>query len=125
MGNLDDESDEPVLSKRFKRIVVNRSQPSMSPETKAIEDEVCNFIDNDSTQLDEERDPLDFWKSCTAYSRLTDYAYDMLVVPCSSSASETLFSHAGFLSSGMRSRISAINLENQILIKLNKDLLMS
>lgn len=123
MADLEAESDEPVRSKRFKNLVVNRGQSTGSPGAKAIEDELSNYIDNDATSWDEEADPIDFWRDCTAYPKLADYAVDLLIVPSSSSASETLFSHAGFLSKGIRNRVSSVNLENQVLIKANKDIL--
>ena len=81
------------------------------------------MLENDGISLNEDSDPIDYWKSCVVYPRLADYSVDLLSVPCSSSASETLFSHAGMLSSGMKSRISPENLENQVLLKTNYTLL--
>ena len=61
---------------------------------------------------------------CGMYPSLADFAVDLLVVPCTSSASETLFSHVGILSSGLRNRVSVENLENQVLLQSNYKLLL-
>jgi hypothetical protein len=59
-------------------------------------------------------DPLDYWKGQTAYPLIADLAVDFLVAPASSSSAESMFSHAGFLCRGMRSRLSDENLESQV-----------
>lgn len=111
------QTDTPSTSKRFKTLTVGRASIIGPPPSTDVE--VETYMDDADLQLDEECDPIVFWKSCTKYPAIADLALDWLVVPCSSSASESLFSHAGCLSSGMKSRISAMNLENQLLLKTN------
>ena len=82
-------------------------------------------INDNGVPLDEDGDPIDYWKTCTKYPALADYALDLLVVPCSSSPSETLFSHAGILSLGVKSPVSERNLEKQVLLKTNYTIMLS
>lgn len=117
-----DADNAPTSSKRFKNLSSNSSSTTVR-RVSSIDDEVCSYI-NDTSYLEEEGDPLEYWSSCTLYRNLADLAVDLLVVPCSSSASESMFSHAGFLSSGMKSRVGEVNLENQVLIKTNYQLLL-
>src|SRR6185312_514072 len=84
------------------------------------------YLDNSSIRINEDCEPIDdYWKSCSIYDRLADYAVDLLVAPCSSAASESLFSHASRLSSDLRNRVSASNLENQMLVNTNWHLLLA
>lgn len=61
----------------------------------------------------EDDDPVELWKGMRKYPQVA-LAIDYLVTPCSSSAVESLFSHAGFLSSGLRNRVAPDNLESHI-----------
>jgi hypothetical protein len=84
-----------------------------------VEDELNRYF-NDFTIIDEDADPVEeFWKNQKLYPLIGDLAVDYLTTPCSSSSVESMFSHAGFLCSGMRSRLSPENLESQVLIKTN------
>ena len=109
------------MSKRFSTLEMDTSR--VNNGTKAIEDQISSYIENGEI-LAEDIDPIDYWITCNSYPKLADYALDLLVVPCSSSASETLFSHVGVLSSGMKSRVSLVNLENQVLLKTNFSLML-
>ena len=52
-------------------------------------------------------------------TNLPDVLLDLLVIPPTSTASERLFSCAGYLSQNRSSRISSKNLENRCLLKTN------
>lgn len=92
--------------------------------TRAVEDEVTAYLANEDLQLDEDIDPIEYWKTCSIYPKLAYFALDLFMVPCSSSASETLFSHAAILSSGLKNRVGPVHLENQVLMKTNYRLLL-
>ena len=51
---------------------------------------------------------------------LPSVAIDLLCCPPTSTASERLFSAAGYLSQNRSARISALNLEKRVLLKTNK-----
>lgn len=115
--------DGPSISKRFKNLASSAECGIQRPST-LVEDEVSNYLHNDSIRLSEDADPLEYWNSCTAYPTLADFALDVLVIPCSSSASESLFSYAGLLCADTKNRVSPVNLENQVLLKANHKLLL-
>ena len=83
-----------------------------------LQDELNRYF-ADFTSVEEDTDPIEYWNEQKLYPLIGDLAVDYLVTPCSSSSVESMFSHAGFLCSGMRSRVSPENLEAQVLIKTN------
>ena len=123
MADKDRAPSSQTGSKRFKSLPSSDNENADKPRT-ATDDEISNYIHNDSFRLDEESDPLSYWQTCSAYPSIADFALDLVVAPCSSSASESLFSHAGFLCSDMKSRVSSMNLENRVLLKANYKLLV-
>lgn len=87
-----------------------------------VQKEIEKYFD-DSYELSEDSDPVEFWSSNTCYPSVADFAMDFLTIPCSSASAESLFSHAGFMSGGLRSKISNSNLENQVFVKTNYHIL--
>jgi hypothetical protein len=94
-------------------------------ETATIElDELNSYIDMKNVVLDETSDPLGFWKNnMEKYPKLASFAQDIFVIPASSTPVERIFSKAGYCSSGRRNRLSGVVLENEVLLKTNKQYL--
>jgi len=68
--------------------------------------------------------PLEFWTNQFKWPELAQIAKKYLGVPASSAAVERMFSICGFLNSDRR-RMTGISLfENQVVLKLNENLLL-
>ena len=66
-------------------------------------------------------DPLKLWiDKCSLFPTLSKLACDILAIPASSAAVESVFSVAGHATSGRRHNLSA-NLEKEVMIKVNKN----
>ena len=74
--------------------------------------------------LPEDADPLSFWvEEEKNYPLLSTVALDLLTIPGSSAPIERAFSTAGESTSGKRNRLTAKNLEREVLLRKNKQYL--
>ncbi len=71
------------------------------------------------------QDELEFWDNNADFSLLKDVAVCVLSIPATSAPVERTFSIAGNILADERLRLSDSNLENQIMIKVNKTLFSS
>ena len=69
------------------------------------------------------------WTNCTRnqskYPCLAPVAFDMLVIPTSSATVERVFSTAGIVTSGRRNHLQDKNLEGEVLIKKNRNYVLT
>ena len=65
-------------------------------------------------------DPISFWTK-SSYTAVAPFALDLLSAPTSSAAVERTFSVAGYATAGRRNRLAKKNLENEIMLKKNKE----
>lgn len=111
--------DGAPKSKRFRHISIRRNPASTTEsEIMPLEEELNRYF-NEFPVVSEDVDPIDYWNTQNGYPSIADLAIDYAVTPASSSSAESMFSHAGFLSSGLRSRMSPENLEAQVMVKTN------
>ena len=74
----------------------------------------------------ENEDPLDFWTTNQSkHPCLAPVAFDMLVIPTSSATVERVFSTAGIVTSGRRNHLQDKNLEGEVLIKKNRNYVLT
>lgn len=71
------------------------------------------------------QDELKFWDNNADFPLLKDVAVCVLSIPATSAPVERIFSIAGNILADERLRLSDSNLENQIMIKVNKSLFSS
>lgn len=77
-GSSPSTSDGPSNSKRFKTLQVNNT---VSRETtRVVEDEAVAYLANEDIQLDEDIDPIEYWKTCNIYPKLANFALDLLML---------------------------------------------
>ena len=76
------------------------------------------------TATSEDCDPLLWWKGLDSrFKPLVEFAAMYLAIPCSSTASERLFSASGLTASKLRNRLKPRNLECLTMIGQNKEIL--
>ena len=68
---------------------------------------------------------LEFWqqKRNTPFKLLAELALDVMAIPATSAGLERGFSHCGIATAGRRHRLTAQNLEDEIMVRLNRDFL--
>ena len=74
----------------------------------------------ESVVYDMSLDPILFWTK-SSYTAVAPFALDLLSVPASSAAVERTFSVAGYATAGRRNRLAKDNLENEIMLKKNRE----
>ena len=86
-------------------------------------EEIAPF--GDENLLQTAPDPIEFWKQKlgTSMKELALLALDILAVPATSAGTERVFSHAGIATANRRQRLSAENLENEVMMRVNSDFL--
>jgi len=69
-------------------------------------------------------DPFVFWTASGGkYPNLAKVAFDILTIPVSSASVERMFSKSGLSCLGRKNRLSFENLENKVIVRMNRDLL--
>ena len=74
----------------------------------------------ESVVYDMSLDPILFWTK-SSYTAVAPFTLDLLSVPASSAAVEHTFSVAGYATAGRRNRLAKDNLENEIMLKKNRE----
>ena len=108
-----------ISEKRRERASSRASTPNRSPQLEQLE----TYLDDQSV-YDENMDALDFWiENQQKYPDLALVAFDLLVIPASTTPIERVFSTAGIATAGRRNRLCAHRLEREVFIKKNKHFL--
>lgn len=71
------------------------------------------------------KDEFQFWDNCGDYPLLNELAIIVLAIPATSAPVERIFSIAGNILAEERLRMTDANLENQVMIRVNKKLFKS
>ena len=104
-----------VVSERLKERHLSAT-PTDSPQEEQLQ-----LYLSDMKVPQEEIDAIDFWVANKArFPDIAPVALDVLVIPASSTPIERVFSSTGLVTAGRRCRLSAKQLEREILIKKNK-----
>lgn len=93
--------------------------PDVTATVTSVEEEVTKYFKELCT-FRGVKDPLQFWEQKRPeFPQLSDFALDVLAIPASSAAVESVFSVAGHSTSGRRHSLT-VNLEREVMIKVNK-----
>ena len=110
-----------VVSEKLKAQATSRaSTPNHTPQQERLE----TYLSDQSSVLDEKIDTIHFWvQNQEKYPDLAPVAFDLLIIPATSTPIERVFSAAGLVIAGKRNRLSATRLEREVFIKKNKSFL--
>jgi len=103
-----------LIEERIKQKI--SKHPGFPPE----EEEIKRYFST-TTTLGEKVNPVFFWiENEQVYPLLSALAFDTLINSASSTPTECTFSTAGETTSGKRNRLSDKNLEQEVLLRKNK-----
>lgn len=103
-----------------------RRQNDSSQGSTQVDAQLDSYFVRFSSKITPEiADELEFWNSNADFPLLKDIAVCVLSIPATSAPVERIFSIAGNILAEERFRLSDSNLENQIMIKVNKILFSS
>jgi len=111
----------PTSLQRFKflanKIISSRVTTASGSERDTVHTQLNNYIAD--IMEDEIKDAMKFWEQrLTRYSKLNEFAQDLLSAPASQAYVERIFSLCGFLTAGRRNRMEQ-SLEMRAFLKLN------
>lgn len=106
------------LFPHLKQKILDAKQQGVSSVSTAEEEATAYF--KQLATFPDVGNPMVFWESHRReFPLLAEYACDVLAIPASSAAVESVFSVAGHATSGRRHNLS-VNLEREVMIKVNK-----
>lgn len=123
-GSSNDENDifaAAVAAAAKQRRSADLSQDSMRVDAQ-LESYYVRFSSKSAPPMENE---LEFWDNNADYPILKDVAISVLAIPATSAPVERIFSIAGNILADERSRLSDTNLENQVMVRVNKKLFSS